>query len=274
MYPKNNLWTRSSFMSDVQHLNWKIPQKYVLDPQPECDLCWCKVEDDYNDDYITIPERRINLPERISIFFRQPYDVSGNWIPEPSALGVIDAIVYSPPGDRSGDMHLFEALDVGFRGMSGAVGLRDDTTELVGMFVKRGSLIQLKQKNSIPPKNYIPENHSIPSIFEEATRKNVIPASKKHYTIVQTFFRSLLGLDLMEKSIDDRFHEMTKSIDERFDDLTSIVLQKKDLKELGAVFDARRGIFLSADAIRSLLREECVSVKDVENTPSPSIASQ
>ena len=74
----------------------------------------------------------------------------------------------------------------------------------------------------------------------------------------------------MERKLDDKFDAM----DRKFDDLAEIVLRKSDLKELGAVFDARRGIFLSAAAIHSLIQGDCIHLNKLENCQAPSIDSQ
>ena len=143
---------------------------------------------------------------------------------------------YATPG---GNGHLFDVLDVGFRGMSGAVGLRQDSTELIGIFVKRGALIKLKGNFPV----------TVPS--QEAKTGAARMTDASNYTPFQSFFRGLLGLDILEKRFDalekrldnidcrlDKVDDRFDNVDDSLDNLLQVVLKKSDLKELGAVFDA------------------------------------
>ena len=267
VYSKENKWVVSDFLSDLRHLDWKIPVDYKNSPEPAFDICWTDGDDDATDFISLDISSFTHLPASIDLYFRQPYDLSGKWVAAPGNLGVKNAVLYSTPDDTKKDQPLFEALDVGFRGMSGAVGLRHDTTELVGMFVKRGALIQLKSQKNMQDKRLTNKG-------EQARDLGVLPRLNKEYSPVQRFFRSLLGLDDMESKFDSKFDYLDRKFDSKFDDLAEIVLCKADLKELGAVFDARRGIFLSAAAIHSLIQGDYIHLNQLENCPAPTIDSQ
>ncbi len=78
---------------------------------------------------------------QVSVFFRQPLDLEGRWVPKDSIIGSTEATLYPSPSAESlmeGEIgELVEAIDIGFRGMSGAIAMEKETC--VGMFVKRGS---------------------------------------------------------------------------------------------------------------------------------------
>ena len=141
-------------------------------------------------------------------------------------------------------------------------------TELVGMFVKRGALISLKSPKNIVRKRLTSKEEQAHDIGLQPILRT--EHSNTEYSPIQKFFRSLLGLD----ELDRKFDEQDRKFDRKFDGLAEIVLCKADLKELGAVFDARRGIFLSAAAIHSLIQGDSIRLNQLENCPAPTIDSQ
>ena len=136
VYSKDEVWTVSSFLDDLNHLDWRIPKSYIDDPGPENDLAWCHVSSEYCrekhfDSFLDISTNDSLDPETVDIFFRQPFDIDGAWTAD-STIGVTEAVVYKVPFSKQSGVsqngRLVEALDVGFRGMSGAVALKRDTT--------------------------------------------------------------------------------------------------------------------------------------------------
>jgi hypothetical protein len=140
--------------------------------------------------------------------------------------------------------------------------------------LKRDTLIRLKQVVEKEP--LIKDSSTSPLSFNQYSGSN--------YSPFQRFCRNLFGLDIMEKSMANTFGYVRSRfdyidrrfdyIDRRFDYIDEVMLKKSDLKELGAVFDARRGIFLSAEAITYLLTQESIHIKEIENKAAPIINSQ
>jgi hypothetical protein len=75
------------------------------------------------------------------MYFRQPYDLEANWDASQSVVGAISAILY--PSMKS---PLLEVLDLGFRGMSGALAVDANQPEpvVLGMMSRRAKPIELK----------------------------------------------------------------------------------------------------------------------------------
>ena len=73
----------------------------------------------------------------------------------------------------------------------------------------------------------------------------------------------------MEKS----FKEDLSLVKEDLSLIKDTMLRRADLKSLGTVFAARRGIFLSADAIKFSMSQEAVRIAQIENTAAPEIES-
>ena len=74
IYAKNNAWKISDFLSEVRHMDWKVPKAYVVPNSPENDLCWCE-ETEKN---TNLSQRLLSddtaTPTQVEIFLRQPFD--------------------------------------------------------------------------------------------------------------------------------------------------------------------------------------------------------
>ena len=154
IYAKGGKWRLSEFMSDVKNLEWRVPVGYVSNPNPFHDLAWAETTGD-DDDFLTLKEEIVAHPTQVNIVFRQPYNWKGGWNGTLSTLGSTMATLYPSPSTSALEgefsdckLDLLEAIDIGFKGMSGAVALSPEG-DCVGMFVKRGTLIPFKQ--SIKP---------------------------------------------------------------------------------------------------------------------------
>eukprot|EP01033_Poteriospumella_lacustris_P011005 gene11005-7828_t len=128
----------SGFLQELSHYDWKIPSAYMANPNPFYDLAWaelaadgsqCSKEDD--NDFITLGSG-VQEPTKVDVFFRQPLDHNGAWVADRSEIGQTEAILYPSPSAAQlpelseGDIgigNLSEAVDIGFRGMSGALAL-------------------------------------------------------------------------------------------------------------------------------------------------------
>lgn len=227
LFAKNNLWQRSHFLDDFYKFKWNIPFSYLVRPCPQSDICWAKLPDDDGSDALELDVIPITEPLNVDVVYRQPYHMNGTWVSE-STFGATQATVYRTPSED-----LIESIDIGFKGMSGAVALSSDS-KLVGLFVKRASLIQLKKPD---PPSHVSEQ----------------------FTDFKTPF---------ERFIADRLND----IDDRLQYLTNITLTRNDMHELGVVFDARRGIFLpSASIVHIIDHVKSLEIDDILGQPAPDI---
>ena len=187
-YEKDNKWTMSQFLDDFKELDWKVPASYIIHQDVESDLCWAKWNhNNLNDgtNYLSLAEN-IVLPLSVDVVFRQPFDMHGNKVNSiDSTIGVVEKIVYRTPYTyskvddcqiESVNCDMFEAIDTGFRGMSGAVAISNGFC--VGMFVKRGTQVKF--------------------------RKNKIDSMKKKHKFdaIASFIRRYLGLYDVDEVID------------------------------------------------------------------------
>ena len=143
----------SKFLNDFKDKDWRIHYSYTTNPSPQYDICWAKLDDD-QPDALDLEHSVICDPTKVRVIFRQPYDVDAVWTLRGSEMGLTEAVLYRSPKlvVTAGDGNvpepeycsLLESMDVGFRGMGGAIAL-DGNDKCVGMFVKRGNLVPLKQ---------------------------------------------------------------------------------------------------------------------------------
>jgi hypothetical protein len=125
IFKQNDVWTRSHFLNGMNDLKWKIPANYITKQSFEDDFAWAEVEDHAG--RLELSETKIEDPTQASFYFNQPYDVHGNMTKTPT-LGAINAMIYPSPGGR-----LLEAVNAGFRGMSGALAF-DEDSKILGEF--------------------------------------------------------------------------------------------------------------------------------------------
>ena len=112
-------------------------------------------------------------------------------------LAVTEVTLYDAPTNNDEAIPpLLEALNLGFRGISGAIALKKDTTELTGMFVKRGKLIKLKKSKQ--PRSIAQ------TVISTPTENEIL------YSPVQVFFRNLFGLNVMERRINEEIVALRK----------------------------------------------------------------
>lgn len=224
-------WKLSHFLDDFKDLDWRIRHSYSVTSCAQDDICWAKYSGD-DRDALVLEDSDIIEPTKSFVVFRQPYDMDAVWVSQ-SEMGLTEAILYRSPR-RDGDFPesdkrpLFESMDVGFRGMSGAIAVNENG-RCLGMFVKRGKLIPLK----------------VPRTAIVAT----VPVPQPSW-LEQLLFPSLLA---------------------RFDRLDAEVLKKDDLPKLGAVFDARRGLFLPSTNILSIDDSTSISIKAIIGSKAPEI---
>ena len=223
LYEKEKNWRLSPLLKDFHDYNWNIPYSYVIKPSAQSDICWAKVPND-NDlsNFLELERTEIEEPLNVDVVFRQPYDIHGINVGIKSTIGSTKATLYKSPSDG-----LIESLDIGFRGMSGAIAISAET-KVVGIFVVRGSLIDFKKSSNV--------SHSF--------------SNKFNYAATTSF----------EKYLCDEIRQLKFELE----DMRKIALTKDDVKELGVTFDARRGIFLPSNTIlRTICGMESICVNDI-----------
>jgi hypothetical protein len=128
IYLKNNVLKKSEFLQDYNH-NWKISKKYITNPIPEHDLAW--IESTLSK-YHLLPWKNDIGIKKVDFYFKQPRDHTGTMTND-YQLGSMSGTIY-----RSPNSILYEAIGIGFRGMSGAI-CSNDKLSFAGMFVRLGS---------------------------------------------------------------------------------------------------------------------------------------
>lgn len=262
-------WKLSKFLDDFKELDWRIRHSYSVDASPYDDICWAKFHGD-DTDALELEDSEIVDPTKAYVIFRQPYDMDAAWVSPRSEMGLTEAIVYRTPkraliaGDGNvPERPMLESMDVGFRGMSGAVAVNEDG-KCVGMFVKRGKLIPLKPLRlaTVGSSTAKTEDAAVPA--ESATVP--VPVAQPSW-LEQLLFPSRAA-DIART--DAQFLQVIKQLEH----LASVVLKKEDLSELSVVFDARRGLFLPSTNILSILSSGdamSISVKAIIGSKAPEI---
>jgi hypothetical protein len=233
---KDGKWKLSQFLDDFKDLDWRIRHSYSVTSCAQDDICWAKYPGD-DRDALVLEDSDITEPTKSYVVFRQPYDMDAVWVSQ-SEMGLTEAILYRSPRragvfPESDERPMLESMDIGFRGMSGAIAVNGNG-RCLGMFVKRGKLIPLK----------IPRSAIVATMPAVTT----MPVPQPSW-LEQLLFPSLLA----------RFDRM----DAELLKLGAEVLKKEDLPELGAVFDARRGLFMPSTNILSIDDSTSISVKAI-----------
>jgi hypothetical protein len=215
-------------------------------PSAKTDICWAEFPENVGD-ALDLEDTSLVDPTQVTVVFRQPFNDMGEWVGPQSQLGATDAVLYKISSDtllEDGIKHvdLLESIDIGFRGMSGAMAIAD-TGKCVGMFVKRGATGAL-----IPLKNKDEKKENI----DEDTK----PVSTEDKLLEYSWFERMFlpGLCSKIEKMDAKMESMSADMKVLLAQMDQ-TLKKEDLRELGAVFDARRGIFLPSTAIISAIED-------------------
>ncbi len=119
VFKQNDIWKRSRFLDGMNDLKWVLPKIYVLKQEFGDDFAWAEIKDSA-DSLVLNTETDISYPTEATFCFKQPYDAYGT-ITTPT-FGAMKAVVYPSPGDGG----MLEALNTGFRGMSGALAYTNE----------------------------------------------------------------------------------------------------------------------------------------------------
>lgn len=167
-----------------------------------------------------------------------------------SSFASISSVLYPSP-----ESYLLEVIDVGFRGMSGAIALEQETMQIVCMFVRRGAAVGLKEGAQAlkfvrsQDKDIIVER--LDPIQIEATLTNSIPTISSPNAMPSL----LPELKILCEHIEQKFERLEKKIDavgnkveilenkleKKMDYLIQNALMKHDLYNLLSIAALRRG---------------------------------
>lgn len=203
---------------------WRLSPLYFVNKQNMAyDFAWaesCGLHRDIPTLSVTGLPARFN-PKRATLVFRQPYDHSGTWVDE-STLGAKDITLYKTPNSE-----LLEALDVGFRGLSGAVAVDESQQSLLGMFIRRGgSVIKERGDRGV---------HGAGEAEEAAALKPEIA-----------------GMSADNLALYNLLFDQFAALSGKFDNLKKTVLTKNHLVDIHQDVGLRRGVFLPATSMMKL----------------------
>lgn len=146
------IWQKSNFLemcngeniNKFGNLKWFVSEKWKFEQMLEDDLAWTKIENDLNGTYSNGTSSNGNTfetsnvldnmePLDVNFYFNQPVDYKGQ-LCHTASFGKQFGSIYPSPNSK-----LFEAVSVGFKGMSGAVVLDSKSDKFVGMLIRRGT---------------------------------------------------------------------------------------------------------------------------------------
>ena len=224
-------------------------------------------------------ETNITNPTDVEIYFQQPYDYKGDW-QKNSSFASIDAVVYPSP-----ESPLLEALDVGFRGLSGAIAVMKRNQTLLGMFIKRAESLGLKEdaalNKHIDSGNFYDEfskysnnnedadNHLVMEVASQVSGEyqltSPIPGSlqsEETKFLFDYLQHEFLNLSTQNSRMDKRFthlEERFTHLEEKIDQLEKRVLKKKHLSEVLTIAALRRRLIIPYSRMNELIKDEADS---------------
>ncbi|AYV87238.1 MAG: hypothetical protein Sylvanvirus41_3 [Sylvanvirus sp.] len=260
-HPKMWGWNQSEFLKDLQHLDWNVPRAYVKNYSPQMprtinlmykDLAWTEVnkkdQGEYKDKSLIIdPQCTILNPVSCSVLFRQPYDSKGVWDNLKSTLGSSPVHVYPSPNSS-----FFEAMNIGFQGISGAIVCSNDSNSVVGMIIRLGEHINSKFMSILSKDRPLPSSQQIESTSSKApANENFI----EQISVQSSDSKEIVkALGIIEKKIDKLYQES---------------LRLQDLENLFHITHLKRSIILPGHMMRNIIDEESVTIGDIIKTSNP-----
>ena len=249
IYKKNDQWVISKFLRDFKALDWHVPVQYLLKFEDEDDIAWAEIPASPEDTFLEFALDEVVLPTNVDFFFRQPYNANGQWVDNPT-FGSMNSVLYPSP-----ESNLLEALDVGFRGMSGAVAVKHNTRELVGMFVGKGIPIELKKGAPLPDfmyKRFKKGEESSEHVLREEKKGSAEDllsqlSSTDSKIIMEFLLETHKKIDSKINTVDSKISTVDlkiNTIDQKVQFLVDNALKKGDLDQLLNGIALRRGVVI------------------------------
>jgi hypothetical protein len=128
-------------------LDWKIPAKYLALQSGAYDIAYAECDESV--DALALDIHEVKAPEKGTVFFRQPLIENAEMRVDDPAFRAEEVTLYK----ASGGSRLLEAFHVGSRGQSGAGVFAENSTDLLGICVRRGILLKAKHTavEDVPP---------------------------------------------------------------------------------------------------------------------------
>ena len=177
--PKNKGWVRSNFLNMCRtdlNLQWHVSINWdSSNGSIENDLAWAKL--DKSDYYFSVGTNMLNNeqnneqnnePIDVQFFFNQPYDYKGKLL-KTASFGKVNGVAYASPNSE-----MLEALNIGFKGMSGAIAVNNNN-DLIGMFVRRGVSLGVGDQTTVDPTIQVTEQLAPQSMT--LSRGMIIPSN-------------------------------------------------------------------------------------------------
>jgi len=167
----NNNWQLSHFVPPAHQSGWYVPTQFIQSKEYNLlyDLAWKPISK-YSQTFESthIPIKQI---QDVRFYYYQPYDYNGNKVNSKSySLGSTCTTIYQSPSkeacfagplrsliknpnifNQGPDSEYFEAVNIGWRGLSGAAVTTTDTSssmQFIGLFIRRIGNIGIEKSDS------------------------------------------------------------------------------------------------------------------------------
>ena len=149
----SDIYKPSPFVPEKYSTDWFVSTQYIESSNYNLlyDLAWKPIEINSH----TIKSEQINSKQiyKVNYFYFQPYDYQNNKVSKSNySLGCGQTVIYKSPceynNDNNNKNEYFEAIGMGFRGMSGAAITNLKSNKFLGLFVRRIDNLGIKQDDS------------------------------------------------------------------------------------------------------------------------------
>ena len=130
----NGIWKSSSFLNacdKITKTDWFVPDNWQNNIDIYNDFCWTELKQD-TDHYLEPTKLNLNDPVDGNFYFHQPFSYTGK-LTNVSSFGKIKSSLYLSPNSN-----MLESINIGFRGISGAICV-DKSYDMIGMLIKKGA---------------------------------------------------------------------------------------------------------------------------------------
>jgi len=145
IYKLNGNWRFSNFVPPAHQSGWYVPTQFIKSDKYNLlyDLAWKPISK-YSQiiESTHIPIKQI---QDVRFYYYQPYDWNGNKVNKSAySLGSTSTTIYQSPGSE-----YFEAVNIGWRGLSGAaVTTTSTSSKFIGLFIRRIGNIGIEKSDS------------------------------------------------------------------------------------------------------------------------------
>jgi len=262
---KEGKWKKSHFLKDFEKFTWRVPSKWIETKNSAFDFAWAETNDKGN--YLTPSDNSV-FPQDADFFFRQPYNADGVWV-KSSAFSSLHGKVYVSPESK-----LLEVLDVGFRGMSGAMAISNSDLSFLGMLVRRAASLGLEPDGENLHKINDNERSDNKETRKESNQKIFVHrrAQDKEYRKDgskrgdgENLDKLIELVEDMDLKLDSKFIKLENDIiklDNKFIKLDNEVLKKQHLEKLLTIIALRRSLLMPPQMMINLMNDRDFKLVD------------